>query len=205
MSMKGNSMSMSIAKTIAQNRLNLFLQVAERKAQKMRIEVFQGDITQEETEVIVNAANCSLLGGGGVDGAVHRAAGPGLLKECRGLKKGVTGGAYLTKGHNLKTPYIIHTVGPVWQGGEAKEDFLLRKCYEHCMWMAVTNGFRSISFPAISTGIYGFPLERATRIALDAVLQFFRREILVRFICFSQGDTELYRRLLAGDDEDLPG
>jgi O-acetyl-ADP-ribose deacetylase (regulator of RNase III) len=136
-----------------------------------RIEVVQGDITRLDVEVVVNAANSSLLGGGGVDGAIHRAAGPGLLHECRRLGGCATGDAVMTGGHGLRARHIIHTVGPVWRGGGHGEADLLSSCYQRSLELAAAAGARTIAFPMISTGIYRFPLERAARIAVATVTQ----------------------------------
>lgn len=137
-----------------------------------RILLIKGDITAEATDAIVNAANNSLLGGGGVDGAIHRAAGPGLLDECRTLGGCRTGEAVITGGYNLKAKHVIHTVGPVWQGGGNNEDELLKLAYYNSLKVAEENGIRTISFPSISTGAYGFPLERAARIAVLTVANY---------------------------------
>src|SRR5262249_31347262 len=139
---------------------------------RMRIAVVQGDITMQQVDAVVNAANSSLLGGGGVDGAIHRAAGPQLLKECRTLGGCPTGQARITRGYNLPASYIIHTVGPVWRDGYQEEDALLTSCYQTCLALAEANGLQTIAFPAISTGIFGFPLERATRIAIAETQRF---------------------------------
>src|SRR3954471_9209639 len=137
-----------------------------------KLTIVQGDLTQQKVDAIVNAANNSLLGGGGVDGAIHHAAGPQLLEECRKLGGCPTGEARLTRGYNLAAKYVIHTVGPVWQGGNHGEDELLANCYRHSMSLALRTHIRSIAFPAISTGAYGFPLQRAATIAANEVQRF---------------------------------
>lgn len=134
-----------------------------------RILLRQGDITLEAVDAIVNAANESLLGGGGIDGAIHRAAGPGLLEECRKIRGCPTGEARLTGGHRLPARYIIHTVGPIWRGGDLGEARLLAGCYRNCLQLAHSQGFRTLSFPAISCGVYGYPVMEAARVALAAV------------------------------------
>lgn len=165
-----------------------------------RFEVIEGDITTLDIDVIVNAANASLLGGGGVDGAIHRAAGPGLLAECRALGGCETGNAKLTRGHCLKARYIVHTVGPVWQGGGAGEAELLASCYRTSLALAAANGATGIAFPAISTGVYGFPPERAAPIAIGSVKSALRGGLLferVIFCCFSADAAALHRAALA--------
>jgi len=163
----------------------------------VEIEVTQGDITRQCVDAIVNAANESLLGGGGVDGAIHRAAGPELLAECRELGGCPTGAARITGGYRLPAAHVIHTVGPVWQGGHAGEPALLASCYASSLRLAEDNGLRSIAFPAISTGIFGYPLEAATRIAIDTVAAFPAKRLeLVRFVCFDAHTAEVYRTLL---------
>lgn len=162
----------------------------------MGIEVIQGDITKLEVDAIVNAANSSLLGGGGVDGAIHRAAGPALLEACRNLGGCPAGEARVTPGFRLPADYVIHTVGPVWHGGDADEDKLLASCYRESLRLATEHGARSVAFPAISTGVYGFPKERAARIAIAEM-----REAVSRFerliaCCFSDEDATRYKRLL---------
>ncbi len=157
-----------------------------------RIVVMRGDITQLPVDAIVNAANSSLLGGGGVDGAIHRAAGPELLAETRTLGGCPTGEARITRGYRLPARWVIHTVGPVWNGGSRGEDELLASCYRTSLALAAQHGIRTIAFPAISTGIYGFPLERATVIAVREVTAFLRQHPAIEqvtFVCFS-GDVE---------------
>jgi O-acetyl-ADP-ribose deacetylase (regulator of RNase III) len=171
-----------------------------------RVALVLGDITRLVVDAVVNAANATLLGGGGVDGAIHRAAGPGLLEECRALGGARTGEAKLTGGHLLRARHVVHAVGPVWRGGGADEDALLASCYRSALDLAARHGLRSIAFPAISTGAYGFPLERATRIAVDEVLVAFgagARVDRVVFCCFSRTDAEVYARVL--DERVGPG
>ncbi len=164
-----------------------------------RVALVQGDISRLDVDAVVNAANASLLGGGGVDGAIHRAAGPGLLEECRALGGARTGEAKITGGHRLSARHVIHAVGPVWSGGGAGEDELLASCYRSALALAEANGLRSIAFPAISTGAYGFPLERATGIAAGEILAAVARGTSLErivFCCFSAGDAEVYARVL---------
>jgi O-acetyl-ADP-ribose deacetylase (regulator of RNase III) len=164
-----------------------------------RIALATGDITKLAVDAIVNAANSSLLGGGGVDGAIHRAAGPGLLAECRQLRGCPTGEARLTAGHRLPARFVIHTVGPVWRGGSADEDDLLARCYRSSLALASAHGVRSIAFPAISTGVYGFPRPRACAIAIHESHRFLATDDLLQKVIFISFDTEtdaLYRREL---------
>ena len=160
-----------------------------------RISIVRGDITRERTDAIVNAANCSLLGGGGVDGAIHRAAGPGLLEECRTLGGCRTGEAKITRGYELAAKWVIHTPGPVWHGGGHGEDGLLRSCYLSCLKLASENGCRTVAFPSISTGVYHFPLERAARIAIEAIGDYLAEHgdiEQVRMVCFDARTEEAY-------------
>ena len=163
-----------------------------------QVEIIQGDITRLEVEAIVNAANEKLLGGGGVDGAIHRAAGPELLEACRELDGCPTGEARITKGYNLPARYVIHTVGPVWQGGGSNENNLLASCYRNSLQLAVDHNLRSIAFPSISTGVYRFPIEQASRIALRVIRDFVETEAAaprVVMACFSEQDMEIYRQV----------
>ncbi len=160
-----------------------------------RLAIVQGDITTQRVDAIVNAANSSLLGGGGVDGAIHRAAGPGLLAECRTLNGCAAGEAKITGGYNLPAKWVIHTVGPVWHGGSHGEDETLARCYRSCFALVEQNGVRTVAFPSISTGAYGFPIERASRIALAEIASFLRRNDSVErviIVCFSRADAEIY-------------
>jgi len=161
-----------------------------------RIQVIQGDITKQIVDAIVNAANSSLLGGGGVDGAIHRAAGPELLAECRLLGRCNAGQAKATKGYKLSAKYVIHTVGPVWHGGDHDEDQLLASCYRNSLEVAASLKLRSIAFPAISTGIYGFPKERAAKIAVNEASASLSDIEKLLFVCFDAETAEIYRQLL---------
>ncbi len=163
------------------------------------LEAVQGDITAQAVDAIVNAANTTLLGGGGVDGAIHRAAGPELLAACRSLGGCPTGEARLTPGYRLRARFVIHTVGPVWRGGTQGEAELLRRCYLRSLRFAAEGDLRSIAFPSISTGAYGYPIEQAAAIAVTAVRDGAHPATsleLVRFVCFSAADLAVYRRLL---------
>ncbi len=170
-----------------------------------RLRALQADITTLAVDAIVNAANTSLLGGGGVDGAIHRAAGPELLAECRLLGGCKTGEAKLTRGYRLPARFVIHAVGPVWRGGTHGEPELLASCYRNSLAIAAAHGLQSIAFPSISTGVYGYPIELAARIAVDTV----RNELAkpatleeVLFCCFSRRDLEVYESLLGAGDAD---
>ena len=157
------------------------------------IDITQADITTLPIDAIVNAANNSLLGGGGVDGAIHRAAGPELLKACRGLQGCDTGDAKLTPGFELPATWVIHTVGPVWQGGEAGEAALLERCYRRCFEIGLEQGLKSIAFPCISTGVYSYPPEPAARIAMAVMREYSQRIQRIVACCFSLSALEIYR------------
>lgn len=168
-----------------------------RKMMESRIEILQGDITMLAVDAIVNAANNSLLGGGGVDGAIHAAAGPELLAECRKLGGCRTGEAKITKGYRLPAGYVIHTVGPVWHGGTRGESDLLAGCYRNSLDLAARNGIRTLAFPSISTGIYGYPVEEASKIALTEILHFLAshhemEKVVV--VCFGPRPYDIYRQ-----------
>ncbi|MCK4310484.1 MAG: O-acetyl-ADP-ribose deacetylase [Methanomicrobia archaeon] len=164
-----------------------------------RIEIIKEDITKQKVDAIVNAANNSLLGGGGVDGAIHRAAGPELLEECKILNGCATGEAKITKGYRLPAKYVIHTVGPIWRGGDKNEDEYLARCYNNCFRLAVHYDIRTIAFPAISTGAYGFPLERAAKIAVAQTKKFLVINASVEkviFVCFGEKSYTSYKNVL---------
>jgi O-acetyl-ADP-ribose deacetylase len=164
-----------------------------------RIAVVEGDITQQRVEAIVNAANTTLLGGGGVDGAIHRAAGPELLAECRTLGGCATGQAKITRGYKLPAQWVIHTVGPVWRDGQHGEDELLASCYRSCFALVERHGIRTVAFPSISTGAYGFPMDRAARIAVRETKGFLERNRSVeqvRLVCFGADALEVYQSVV---------
>ena len=165
-----------------------------------KIQIIQGDITKQAVDAIVNAANCSLLGGGGVDGAIHRAAGPELLAECRTLNGCATGQAKITKGYRLPARYVIHTPGPVWHGGSHGEPELLASCYRSCLALAREHGCKTVDFPSISTGVYHFPLEQAAEIAISTIAEFLETapELQqVRMVCFDARTKAHYDQALA--------
>lgn len=164
------------------------------------LRAMQGDITRLDVDAIVNAANPSLLGGGGVDGAIHRAAGPGLLEECRKLGGCATGEARITAGYALKARHVIHTVGPVWHGGQSKEAELLAACYRNALALARQHGLHSIAFPCISTGVYGYPMKLAAPLAVTTVRNYVRgagHDFEIVFCCHSEADLSVYQSLLA--------
>ena len=165
-----------------------------------RIIIRRGDITKQKVDAIVNAANCSLLGGGGVDGAIHRAAGPELLAECQTLNGCQTGKAKITGGYRLPAKYVIHTPGPVWHGGNLGEAELLASCYRSCLELAAAKGCKTVDFPSISTGVYHFPLEKASEIAVRTIAQELARHPeleRVRMVCFDERTKAHYDRALA--------
>lgn len=169
-----------------------------------RLEIIKGDITRQTADAIVNAANCSLLGGGGVDGAIHRAAGPELLAECRTLHGCETGRAKITKGYRLPAKHVIHTPGPVWRGGGSGEAEMLASCYRSCLELASENACKTVDFPSISTGVYRFPLDKAARIAVDTIEDYLAAhgEIeRVRMVCFDESTRAAYEGALAAHGE----
>lgn len=164
-----------------------------------RIEVVEGDVTQQKVDAIVNAANTTLLGGGGVDGAIHRASGPKLLEECKTLFGCLTGEAKITKGYNLPAKFVIHTVGPVWNGGKRNEDKLLANCYRNSLALAAKHDIKTIAFPSISTGAYRFPIERACKIAINEVKKFLEKDKTIEkviFVCFGKEVYKCYLNIL---------
>jgi O-acetyl-ADP-ribose deacetylase (regulator of RNase III) len=170
----------------------------EVKVNKTKVSIVEGDITQQATEAIVNAANPSLMGGGGVDGAIHRAGGPAILEECKKIvaERGrlPTGKAVITTGGRLKAKYVIHTVGPVWHGGNRNEAELLKSAYQECLRLATERRLSSISFPSISTGAYGYPVKEAARVAVDAVVSFLKeRETSLQEVVFVLFDSKTYQ------------
>jgi O-acetyl-ADP-ribose deacetylase len=180
----------------------------ERRIDSTRVVLKRGDITRESVDAVVNAANSGLLGGGGVDGAIHRAGGPSILEECREIRARQggcpTGEAVITGAGNLDARYVIHTVGPVWQGGGAGEEDLLRSAYRNSLALAAEHEARTVAFPSISTGAYGYPIKRGARTAIQAVKDWAGGNPLpeeVRFVLFSQADLEVYAEALAGLDE----
>lgn len=172
----------------------------EIKINSTTLSLIRGDITQEETEAIVNAANSRLAGGGGVDGAIHRAGGPKIMEECRKIGGCPTGSAVITTGGNLKARYVIHTVGPVYRDGKNREAELLSSAYRKSLELAASKGLKSIAFPSISTGAYGYPINEASEIALNTVLEFIKTTVaplqIIRFVLFSDKDLKVYEETL---------
>ncbi|MBN1633097.1 MAG: O-acetyl-ADP-ribose deacetylase [Ignavibacteria bacterium] len=162
-----------------------------------RISIIKGDITKLEVDAIVNAANKTLLGGGGVDGAIHRAAGRQLYEKCKTLNGCETGEAKITRGYNLPAKNVIHTAGPVWHGGKYNEPSLLKNCYLNSLKLAKEHNLKTIAFPSISTGVYGYPIEEASKIAVDTVMSFLKENSIpeeVTFVCFSDSDLKVYKK-----------
>ena len=169
-----------------------------------KIEIIEGDITKQTVDAIVNAANCSLLGGGGVDGAIHRAAGPELLAECRTLNGCETGKAKITKGYRLPAKYVIHTPGPIWHGGGRGEAELLASCYRSCLALASGYGCKTVDFPSISTGVYRFPIDKAAAIAISTISDYLKTHDdieRVRMVCFDSRTLAQYEKALNGMGE----
>ena len=169
-----------------------------------KIAVYQGDITKMGVDAIVNAANPTLLGGGGVDGAIHSAAGPQLLEECRELHGCPVGEAKITSGYNLPAPFVIHTVGPIWQGGDNGEEHKLRSCYRNSLLIALDYHLATVAFPAISTGVYGYPKEAAAKIAIDEVINFLTKHpsfYKIYFVAFDQATEQIYKQILLQHEE----